>query len=171
MLRKLLTRCLAVAALAIGLAAGQASATTHALGDLTALGSYSGASGTFAAGAAFSDSWTFTLSGGANTFTGLFTSVFTPLSGLFGPLTVVLHGPGGSAPWGIVTTPGSSGVQFSLFTGLLPTGAYSLDISGVAIHPASYSIDLAAAIPEPGHWLMLLAGMALIGTIIRRRAR
>ena len=48
------SRILAIAALALGLTAGNASATTYSIGDLTALGSYSGASGSFAAGASIS---------------------------------------------------------------------------------------------------------------------
>lgn len=172
MMRKLLTRWLAVGVLGLGIAAGSAGASTYAIGDLTALGSHSGASATFAAGASFSDSWTFTLSGGTNLFTGFFSSVFTPQSGFISPLTIVLSGPGGSmTSWSVVTSPGASGVQFSLYTASLPAGSYSLDIGGTAVRPASYSIDLTAAVPEPGHWQMLLAGLALIGGILRRRIR
>lgn len=170
MLRNFLTRYLAVAALACGLAAGNASAATYAIGDLTAAGSYSGGTPTIPAGA-FSDSWTFSLSGGPNTFVGLFTSVFTPFAGLISPLSVVLHGPGGSIPWSVSTSAGPVGAQLSFFTGTLTPGPYHLDVSGTATHPATYSIDLTAAIPEPGQWLMLFAGIALIGAIVRRRAR
>lgn len=170
MLRKLLTRYLAVAAIAFGLATGNASATTYAIGDLTALGSYSGGSASFAAGSAIGDSWTFTLSGGPNAFVGLLSSVFTPLTGMISGLTVTLYGPGGTMPWPVATTPGPGGVQYAVYSGTLPVGAYHLDIGGTAVHTATYSIDLTAAVPEPGQWLMLLAGVALLGVIVRRRA-
>ena len=170
MLRKLLTRYLAVAAIACGLAAGNASAATYTIGDLTAAGTFSGGTPTIPVGA-FSDSWTFSLSGGPNSFVGFFSSVFSPSIGLFSPLSIILHGPGGAMPWSVTPTVGSGGVQLSFFSATLPSGAYHLDISGVATHPASYSVNLAAAVPEPGQWLMLFAGIALIGTIVRRRSR
>jgi hypothetical protein len=170
MLRKLLTRYLAVAAIACGLFAGNASATTYAVGDLTALGAYSGASGSFAAGAAISDSWTFSLSGGPNTFIGFLSSVFTPFTGMISGLTVTLHGPGGSISWPVFATGGPSGVQYALYSGTLPVGSYHLDVTGTAVKTAAYSVDFTAAVPEPGQWLMLLAGIALLGVIARRRA-
>ena len=170
MLRKLLTRYLAVAAIACGLAAGNASAATYAIGDLTAAGTFSGGTPTIPAGA-FSDSWTFSLSGGPNTFVGIFSSVFTLSTGLLSPLSITLHGPGGAMPWSVSTSVGSYGAQLSFFSATLPSGPYHLDISGVATHLATYSVDLVASVPEPGQWLMLFAGIALIGTIVRRRAR
>lgn len=175
MLRKLLTRYLAVAAIACGLAAGNASAATYAIGDLTAAGTFSGGTPTIPVGS-FSDSWTFSLSGGPNTFVGFFSSLFTPTAGLLSPLSIILHGPGGAMPWSVSTSVGSYGAQLSFFSApgpsfTLPSGAYHLDIVGTATHPASYSVDLAASVPEPGQWLMLFAGIALIGTIVRRRAR
>ena len=166
------SRILAVAALAFGLTTGNVSATTYNIGDLTALGSYSGASATFAAGASINDLWNFTLSGGPNSFIGLLSSVFTPWTGMISGLSATLYGPGGaSIPWTVVTTPGGSGVQYAYYDGApLAAGAYSLAVTGTAVNPTSYSLDLTAAIPEPGQWLMLFAGIAMLGAMVRRRA-
>ncbi|MCK6384188.1 MAG: FxDxF family PEP-CTERM protein [Rhodocyclaceae bacterium] len=165
------SRILAIAAFALGLTAGNASATTYSIGDLTALGSYSGASGSFAAGASISDAWNFTLSGGSNSFVGLLTSVFTPFTGMISGLSATLYGPGGMAiPWSVILTPGGYGVQYALYGGTLPVGAYSLAVTGTAVHATTYSIDLTAAVPEPGQWLMFFAGIAMIGAMVRRRS-
>jgi hypothetical protein len=55
---------------------------------------------------------------------------------------------------------------------LVGPGTYALHFKGFSTHKASYSgtIDV-AAIPEPSSWLLMIAGIAAVGTALRRRAR
>lgn len=166
------SRFLAVTAVAFGLTAGNALATDYNVGggatpgDLTLIGNWSGGTGTFAG--AFSDSWKFSLSGGSNDFSGLLTSTFTTKSGSISWTSIVLNGPSLSIPWTLVTP--APGFQYANYSGSLPTGLYSFDVSGTGTSSSSYSVDFAAAVPEPSQWLMLFAGIALLGATVRRRA-
>lgn len=51
-------------------------------------------------------------------------------------------------------------ISMGLMAGLL--------VSGLSF--AQAAIDIAVPIPEPGEWAMLLAGLGLMGTIVRRRS-
>jgi hypothetical protein len=48
---------------------------------------------------------------------------------------------------------------------------FHIDLQSTGPHQsfAQVAVDIAAPIPEPGEWAMMLAGLALMGTIVRRR--
>jgi hypothetical protein len=51
-----------------------------------------------------------------------------------------------------------------------PAG-FHIDLQSTGPHQsfAQVALDIAAPVPEPGEWAMLLAGLGLMGTIVRRR--
>lgn len=58
------------------------------------------------------------------------------------------------------------------FSGLLaPYGTYFASLAGTAsgAYGGSYAFTI-AAVPEPGQWLMFLAGIAMLGAMVHRRA-
>lgn len=75
-----------------------------------------------------------------------------------------------------VSGAGGSGTSWALqtvnFTAFGP-GTLSFSAIGTSDSLGGYldDINLAAAVPEPGSWMMLLAGFGLIGTQLRRRDR
>jgi hypothetical protein len=52
-----------------------------------------------------------------------------------------------------------------------PTG-FHIDMQSIGPHQSftQVALDIAAPVPEPGEWAMLLAGLGLMGTIVRRRS-
>ena len=56
----------------------------------------------------------------------------------------------------------------------LPTAptTFHLDLQSTGPHLtlAQVAVDIAAPVPEPGEWAMLLAGLGLMGAIVRRRS-
>lgn len=55
-------------------------------------------------------------------------------------------------------------------SGVLAAGSYSLQISGLADGAAGGGYQFSvAAVPEPAEWMMLLAGLAVLGFIARRK--
>ena len=168
-----LTRLLGAAALALGLAAGNASAT-----DVVIPGTIGTTPIAIAmphpSVSSFIDNIQFTL--GA---LGTFGSSATPVNLAIGSLNVLeLTFDSGAIYSGVIGTVGpalgffanSSGVLS--FTGsLTPGGTYFAKLSGTTsgFSGGGYAFAI-AAIPEPGQWLMLLAGVALLGVMVRRRA-
>ena len=56
------------------------------------------------------------------------------------------------------------------FTGLTALDNYALTVSGDATHLGSqYALQMVAAVPEPESYAMLLAGLGLVGAMVRRR--
>jgi PEP-CTERM motif-containing protein len=51
----------------------------------------------------------------------------------------------------------------------LPGGAFSVQVASVA--PASVDTPSPSAVPEPTSWLMLIAGMGLLGAVSLRNRR
>jgi len=151
--------------------AGAANAlTTTVPGTLT--GTYFSGN-TFAAGAAINDTWNFTL--GSSNFSGLAANFYTQFAGVINSFSATLTGSNGAIPWTFTNTtiPGVGGVKTLTYDGVLSAGSYSLNVLGTGGSKAgSYSLSLSAApIPEPESYALFLAGLCLIGTIIRRRSK
>ncbi len=144
-----------------------AAATTN-VGDLTNnsyVNAFSIAHGT----SSFQDVFQFNLSADS-TFNAIASEVVVPSFFNISNFSMSLSTPGGSS---YVFGPASPVVGPTLLT-LAQGNNYTLSVSGVAdgAFGGSYSILLAAAavadvlspVPEPGQWLMLLAGLLLIGS-------
>ena len=168
-----LTRLLGAAALALGLAAGNASATDYTfLPPVSTSPMYVGFNHLTPS---FLDNIQFTL-GALGTIGGS----GTPVNLSIGPLSILnLAFTGGTVYSGTIASPGSAVGSFVAqpggaytFTGsLTPFATYFAQLSGTTSGTAGGSYAFAiAAIPEPGQWLMLLAGVALLGVMVRRRA-
>ncbi len=59
------------------------------------------------------------------------------------------------------------------FAATLPGGSYHLDAAGTAngLAGGNYTLSIAAAVPEPESYALLLAGLGLVGFAARRRQR
>ena len=160
------TRLLGAAALALGLAAGNASATTFSAGTLTSAAYVN--SQTLPVGS-FLDTYNFSI--GALP-TALSSSVSIDLGGSGMPYFLHISGlvlklyDSGNNLLGTSLT-GSP----TFLNATLATGAYYMTVGGTADGSSggAYLFSI-AAIPEPGQWLMLLAGVAMLGVMVRRRA-
>jgi hypothetical protein len=100
---------------------------------------------------------------------------FTSASGLLGWTLVgesmvsgnLLPALGVSAPANFPAITGATG-----FTGPLASGQYTLWIlDGDSPVAYDFKLNLVPAVPEPASWAMMLAGIALTGFSLRRRAR
>lgn len=165
--------------IAVALAAGMVSAMAtnlYSIGDLTARGDTGYAESFSFSSPGFDDMFTFTIAGGVNDFS-TFNSKLSlkpnqQLSSFEGQLT----GPSFSQTLLSIFTPGGGGsptVQGLGYEGPLGAGDYTLSLKGTASRSGSYAVQLLAApIPEPETYAMLLAGLGVIGTIaVRRRNR
>lgn len=154
-------------ALAAGLVFGSAAAmASPGPLDLSSGSTYFG--NTPVAGG-FSDVYTFTVTQ-ASSFIASFTSVvnggqdvdFTSFS---------LSGPSGTF-FGAQLLPDPVEV-YSLSVGNIAAGSYQLTVTGTnsaAIGSYGGSVAVAAAVPEPQTYALLLAGLVGIGFVVRRRA-
>ena len=160
------TKLFAAAAVVLGLSVGSASATTFNAGTLGAT-PYSNFQ-TMSTGP-FTDTYNFTV-GALPTI--ISSSVSLELSFPGSPLNI-FHITGLAMNLftaGDSFISGTSGSPSSL-TATLSPGNYYMKLTGTAdgVSGGAYSFAI-AAIPEPGQWLMLLAGIAMLGMMVRRRA-
>jgi hypothetical protein len=155
-----------LAALVMGAGlAGPVHATVYNIGDLSALPIYVNTSPLFANGTSFSDTYNFMIPS-----IGSFSSIASSLE--FGVLHISnfrlsLAGPSLNATF----LPDAA--QF-IKTGILflAGGNYSATVTGLASGAAGglYNIQMAAAVPEPSEWMMMLAGLILVGFMVKRRS-
>lgn len=163
---QILRRALALAALAIGLNVAPAAATTFAVGAVTTSPYIN--SVVLPAGS-FSDTYTFSLAAPTELAASV-VSLDLVLSGLsllhVSNLQMSLYD---GAAWLGTWSGNPSSFQATLGTG----SSYSLVLSGLAdgLSGGSYLFSIAAAIPEPGQWLLFAAGLALLGMMAVRRKR
>lgn len=114
-------------------------------------------------GLAFTDTYTFSYSGIPGTASGAFFNIasatgdinfsWADINGT--PLTVVNSGP----------------ISGSLYFVTPVSGLITLTIKGSDLGVASYAgtLDIAAPVPEPATYGMMLGGLALLGVVARRR--
>lgn len=161
MIRRRFRIFLFVAALAWG--AGPAYADTFDLGELP-IGTES--FDHFVAAGAFADTYNFSLTAAHNTAIAVTdVELFFGVINLYdiGGLAFGLYDSGDS----LLSTPGALS-----YSGTLAAGVYHFDISGsgVGAQGGYYAglVDV-APVPEIGVWLMMLAGMGLVGLRLGRR--
>jgi len=166
------SRILAVAAFAFGLTAGNATAADYVIPGT--IGTSPTVMTNFVGAGSFLDNIQFTL--GA---IGAIGSGGTPINLSIGPLSILnMAFTGGSIYAGSIASPGAMVGSFTnsggvlSFSGLLaPYGTYFASLAGTAsgAYGGSYAFTI-AAVPEPGQWLMFLAGIAMLGAMVHRRA-
>lgn len=164
-----------IAAGILAVASFSASATDHLLGILDPSGSdtLSDKSDKFAlAGTAITDSWFFQLlTPSATSFGALQT--FSVAQGAITDFAGTLYDINTNVNYGALTnTVGGSNQNLS-WSGALATGSYRVDITGTtAIDRTQYISTVAALpVPEPETYAMMLAGLALVGAVARRRVK
>ena len=127
---------------------------------------------------AFSDVFTFTLSG-TTAATGISTDFYgTSIPAVGMSMTLTSNGAAVASVASIpsaLTSFGTKAVYGYSFSGLTAGTKYSLTVSGTdaSVLGTNYTFNIAAqnvaAVPEPETYAMLLAGLGLIGSIVRRR--
>lgn len=157
------------AALVPALLAGQAMAATFSAGSVGA----SPYVNNVTAHGSFADVYNFSIGGGGLSAGGLSLELPFGAMALFhiSDLTFSLFSDAisvadASAALPIATFSGVSGS----WEGSVPAGNYRFEVTGVAsgLAGGNYTFSI-AAVPEPGEWLMLTAGLGLLAGAARRR--
>lgn len=149
-------------------AAFNASAATYDLGTLdpTATDYSSGFSGKFAKNALIDDYWTFTLDIASDASFGALQTFTTSLYAISNFAAEIVGVSGSNFT---VTTSGSD-VKLS-WAGALEAGTYSVHVTGKSLVGNTQYVATVSAtpVPEPETYALMLGGLALVGSIARRR--
>lgn len=164
-----------IAAGILAAASFSASATDHLLGILDPAGSdtLSDKSDKFlVAGTTIGDSWFFQLLTPSSTSFGAL-QTFSVAEGAITNFAGSLFGVGTNTYYGALTNVAAGSNQNLSWAGPLAAGNYRVDISGVtAVDRSQYIATVAALpVPEPETYAMMLAGLALVGAVARRRVK
>jgi hypothetical protein len=167
-LRPLLGHALALFAAVAGLQALPAAAGTYSAGTLGGTPYINNVSVPVGS---FLDTYTFDLTHPGQDLVGTVNSLELDWHGLS-----LLHISDLSATLQVVGSPGVIGSWTGNPMNVLaavPAGSYQLALSGVADGSAggNYTLSLAAPVPEPESYAMMLAGLGLLGLAARRRRR
>ncbi|MQY51024.1 PEPxxWA-CTERM sorting domain-containing protein [Rhodocyclus tenuis] len=161
-------------AVMLGLAAAslaplQASATTYDLGVNPSFAD----TVTYKVKGTFEDLFTFTLNPAADLAAQGVALNFTKFSNITGGTFQLFSGiPGSKQATSIGTSVSLNNIEHDYFK--LSSGDYFFNVRGKVdgTGGGSYIFSLVATpVPEPGEWALLLSGLGLIGTMIRRRSR
>jgi hypothetical protein len=163
--------------LAVAFVCGSAQAITVVVGSNPSGVSLSNA---FPSGTTFSDAIAFSLTSSAAVSTFAFSQWDTPTEGLRNLRISLLQGSTlvGSAGPSTVFPPSPPVPAFTnvSFADVLAPGSYLVTLSG-NVQPGGGSYlwgltsTVAAVIPEPAGWMLLTAGLVLLGFITHRRGR
>jgi hypothetical protein len=177
MFRKIRSGCLAVVLSAVALC--DASAASYTVGPPTGLISdFSGGSSVISGNGTFSDTWSFHIGSVTDVSGSIFNTATTSSKFITNfAASFVAQGPSGVFTYAqfqpfapqnptVFQTLASSTIRFS-------PGDYAVSVTGkVAGGNPTYNLSLqVAAVPELESSVMFLAGLGLIGTIMRRRSR
>lgn len=167
-------------ALALGLCCGSAQAVVVNMGtdpvDQSIANNFASGSGSF------SDVVLFSLSSARGLVSTAFSNWPVPTAGLRNLTLELFQGTAliaSEGPSTVVAIPGSGIPAFTLesLSRPLAAGSYRLVLSG-DVRPDggfySWSVSTTGAVapvPEPEHWALMLAGLAAVGTAVRRQQR
>lgn len=158
---------LAALVMGVGIAA-PAQAAIYNVGDLSGPDFYFNTA-SFASGAAIDDTYLFTVSA-VNSFISILQSITLSPYLSVSNFMLTMSGPGLLASFSPVLT---SPDFISTGNLMLSGGAYSAHVTGMSTGSAGgiYQIQMATApIPEPSEWMMMLAGLILVGFMVKRRS-
>lgn len=164
--------------------AGSANAGIYIVGNLTSMGGDGYDSVISFPASSFSDVFTFNISSGDNTFSGAASKLSLKSTQLIDTFAANLTGPASFSQAWTYSNISARGAQVQVlsYDGLLPSGSYELTLTGNPHNykAGNYEILLSASapvvietapIPEPETYALLLAGLGLMGTIVRRRSK
>ena len=124
----------------------------------------------FASGGSFVDIYNFTIGTEYQTLATSAVSYSPTGTGIVSDLTLTLYGgaDGTGSVLGSVSSSNGGAIDYS---NLFASGSFSAKVSGLADGQAGggYAFSV-AAVPEPSGWMMLLAGLAVVGFMARRKA-
>ncbi len=148
------------------------AATTN-IGELTSLSDdgYSALVG-YSRGS-FSEVVSFDIASDTSSFSVLASKTSFSLLNLISGFTATLTGSNGFSTL-LSYSSGAIGTTYGQVLGYessLAAGHYDLTFSGTATRAGNFVVALAAPVPEPETYAMLLSGLALLGVVARRRKK
>jgi hypothetical protein len=148
------------------------SAQAQTVTDLGTLSSDSQVQTDFFAESSFAEIFNFTVDGSNHTVLASAVGIApdgTPTVGTVSNLTLELFAGSGATGSALATTTSLDGSLIDLAT-VLAGGDYSARVSGLADGEVGGGFQFAiAAMPEPAEWMMLLAGLVVVGFMTRRK--
>lgn len=148
------------------------SAQAQTVTDLGTLSSDTQVQTNFFAESSFADIFNFTVGGTNHTVLASAVGVApdgTPTVGTLSNLTLELFAGSGATGSALATSSSLDGSLIDLGT-VLAGGDYSARVTGLADGGVGGGFQFAiAAMPEPAEWMMLLAGLVVVGFMTRRK--
>lgn len=165
LLRRLFVVVVASAAAMMGSA--QVRATTYDMGTLEP--AIQEQSSFLASGGSFVDIYNFTIGAEFQTLATSAVSYSPTGTGIVSDLALTLYG-GTDGTGSVLATVSSSNGSLLDYSNLLAAGDFSVKVTGLADAQAGGGYNLSiAAVPEPSEWMMLLAGLMVVGFMARRK--
>lgn len=125
--------------------------------------------GFFASGGSFADIYNFTIAAEYQTLATSAVSYSPTGTGYVSDLTLTVYGGADGTGSALATVTSSNGGLIDLWRDLA-AGTFSAKVSGIADAQlgGGYSFSI-VAMPEPAEWMMLLAGLVVVGFMARRK--
>lgn len=163
----LLKHLLVLVSAAAMMGPAQVRANTYNMGTL--LPTIQEQSSLFVLGGSFVDVYNFTIGAENQTLVTSAVSYSPTGTGIVSDLTLTLYG-GADGTGSVLGSVSSSNGSYIDYSNVLAAGNFSVKVSGLAdgLLGGGYNFSI-SAVPEPSEWMMLLAGLVVVGFMARRK--
>lgn len=164
---------IALAAAALFATSFTAQAATTNLGELASLGEAGYSSLVGYSRGSFSQVLSFDIASDSGSFSALASKTTFSQLNLINGFSATLNGSNGFSTLLSYSTgtAGATYIQVLSYENSLAAGHYDLTLSGTASRAGSFVVSLAAPVPEPETYGLLLSGLALLGGVAHRRKK